>query len=163
VSAKASGGKVTDAFSFRAQMNSALLEAGAGSRMNPDMGSAVRINQLDAKNGNLTIEHGPDATSASNEVHTDIARMMIDNGGLQGAVRRAFGSEISFKPGTHGEAVALEALKHEKLIEATQARMKEAPLQQTGIFQNTLQGLQLKLDGYRGELQAIQNDPKLGD
>ncbi|WP_416397503.1 DUF4781 domain-containing protein [Allohahella sp. A8] len=163
VSAKASGGKVTDAFSFRAQMNSALLETGAGSRMNPDMGSAVRINQLDAKNGNLSIEHGPDATSDSIEVHTEIARMIIDNGGLQGAVRRAFGSEISFKPGTHGEVVALEALKHEKLIEVTQARMDKAPPQQKEMWGNTIEGLKVKLEGYRSELEAIQSNPKLGD
>ena len=37
VSARASGGKITDAFSFRAQMNSALIESGAAVRVNPAM------------------------------------------------------------------------------------------------------------------------------
>lgn len=163
VSTKASGGSLTDAFSFRAQMNSAMLTTGAGVSMNPDMGSAVRINQLDAQRGSLTIEHGPNATKESIDIHKDIARMVIDNGGLQGAVRRTLGAELTFKPGTYGEAIALEALKHERLLANTQARMEEAPPQQRGMFKDSLDALELRLHGYRDELAAIKGDAKLGD
>ncbi|MEL6183895.1 MAG: DUF4781 domain-containing protein, partial [Myxococcota bacterium] len=153
VSAKASGGKVTDAFSFRAQMNSALIESGAAVRPSPDMASGhvrVKTGYDDGGRLNLGVEYGPGSSKTSIRIHQDVARQLIDNSGAQGLIRRMLTDAPSFPPGSRGEEVALEVVKHRALVRAYEAEAPNAPERK---FYET------ELRRYEGELDRLKANP----
>ena len=168
LSAKAGGGKLTDAFNFRAQINHAMLETGAGIRANPELaaGEASVVAQRNAAGGiaDLRVEYGPGTSKEVIDAHMRAARELISNAGAEGAMKRAFGSADAYRPGTRGEEVSLEVAKHEALLGALDARLNAAGLSDADRTALTrAQGdTRFELSAYRNELAAIKADPALG-
>ena len=176
LSAKAGGGSVTDAFNFRAQINHAMLETGAATRVNPDLlpGEASVVATRDPMSGAITdlrVEYAPGTSKAVIDVHTDVARQMVTNSGAGGVMRRAFGDANAYTPGSRGEEVSLEVAKHEALLTAIDGRLAATDLTAAdrAALSTDRDDISFELTGYRGELDAIKanrglgNEPGLGN
>jgi hypothetical protein len=162
VSAKASGGKVSDAFSFRAQMSSALIESGAAIRVNPDMAAGhARVRTGYGEDGKLelSVEFGPGTSPASVRIHKEVARSLIDNSGVQGAIRRSLGDGVTFPPGSRGEEVALEVVKHRALVEAFDAEIARAPEAERSALRAERDGYEAAFRDHEAELARLTADP----
>ncbi|MEM7676962.1 MAG: TauD/TfdA family dioxygenase [Myxococcota bacterium] len=162
VSTKASGGRLTDAFSFRAQMNSAMLESGAAIRQNANMvDGQVLVKTGYNKEGrlNVSIEHGPGASQASLDIHRTVARKLIDNSGAQGLIRRTLGEGAQFRPGSRSEEVALEVVKYRALLQAHEERIARAPMEQRSEFVITRDAYAKAFREYNTELKSLVADP----
>lgn len=170
VSAKAGGGSVSDAFNFRAQINHAMLQTGAATRLDPELsvGEASVVPTRDPRTGAVTdirVDYGPGTSRAVIDVHTDVARQMITNSGVEGVMRRAFGDPAAYRPGTRGEEVSLEVAKHEALLTTIDARLKQPGLSETdrGALIRDREDTNFELGGYRGDLAEIQANRALGN
>lgn len=170
VSAKAGGGSVTDAFSFRAQINHAMLETGAAIRANPELaaGESSVTAVRDPRTGTVTdirVDYGPGTSKAVIDIHADVARQLISNGGAGGAMRRAFGSEDAFRPGTRGEAVSLEVTKHEALLDRIDTRLREGGLSEPdrAALTRDAADTRFELRAHQRELNQIRADRTLGE
>ena len=162
VSARASGGRVTDAFSFRAQMNSALIQSGAAIRANPNMAAGhARVNTgyTDGGRLNLSVEYGPGTSRTSIDIHRDVARSLIDNSGVQGAIRRTLGDGTQFRPGSRGEEIALEVTKHQALIRAYDEQIPNAPTREQAALRAERDGYVRALQTHEAELARLRADP----
>ena len=161
VSAKASGGRVTDAFSFPAQLNSALIESGAAVRTNPNMAPGhARVITGYARKGrlNVSVEYGPGTSPISVDIHRRVARSLIDNSGVQGAIRRFLGEGVRFKPGTRGEEVALEVAQHRALVQAFDEQIPRTPVEQRPALTAERDAYEAALRQRETELLALHAD-----
>lgn len=170
VSARTGGGSLTDAFSFRAQMNHAMLETGAAIRPDGelDAGAASVVAVRDARTGQVTdirVDYGPGTSKAVIDIHTQVARELISNGGAGGVMRRAFGDESAFRPGTRGEEVSLEVAKHEALLTHYDAALRSTVTTAADriVFTRAQADARFELRAYNFELGRIRADHALGN
>lgn len=166
VSTRASGGRVTDAFSFSAQMNRALIESGAAVRVNPELPAGharVYTGYTEGGRLNLSVEHGPGTSQTSIDIHKQVAHTLIDNAGIQGALRRTFGDGFEFRPGTRGEEVALEVAKHRALVQAYDERIPGAPPAEQAALRAERDAYAAELARYEGTLRNLRADPALAN
>lgn len=169
VSARTGGGGLGDAFSFRAQMNHAMLQTGAAVRTNPELGTGeASVTAVRDPGGQVTdvrVDYGPGTSREVIDVHTQVARDLIANGGAGGVMRRAFGDETAYRPGTRGEEVSLEVAKHESLLSHYATRLADTNLTQAdraALTRAQTDG-QFELRAYNRELNQIRTDRALGD
>ncbi len=164
VSARASGGRASDAFSFSAQMNRALIESGAAVRANPDMAPGhVRVETGYTQGGHLDlrVQYGPGTSQTSIDIHRQVAHGLIDNTGVQGALRRGFGLNHGFRPGTRGEEVALEVAKHRALVRAYDERLPGAAAGERVTLRAERDAYAAELARYEVTLRHLRANPAL--
>lgn len=168
-SARIGGGGIGDAFSFRAQMNHAMLQTGAAVRTNealrPGEASVTPVRNASGQITDIRVDAGPNTSRAVIDAHTAVARDMIANSGVEGVMRRAFGDPNAYPPGTRGEEVSLEVAKHESLVrefDTQLARTDLAPADRTAL-QRARDDAAFDLNGYRTELATIRANPALGN
>ncbi len=168
VSARASGGGVTDMFSFRANINRAMIDTGAAIRANPALeGGAVSVRTSRDANNRITdisVEHAPDASRLSIDIHKQVAHDLVTNDGASGAMRRAFGKSDAYAPGSRGEETALEVTKHQALVSALEGRQTSGKLSPAETAESTamLQHYRRDLAVFERELADIRANPELG-
>ena len=105
VSARASGGNVSDAFNLRIQVAQADIASNRAVIENPTLtdGAVSVVHSTDAAgNRTVQVQHAPDATPAEIDIHTNVARELASNQALNGGMYRTLTGEHSFMPGTRG-------------------------------------------------------------
>ncbi|MEL7239279.1 MAG: hypothetical protein AAGK78_10485, partial [Planctomycetota bacterium] len=99
------------------------------------------------------------ASRTSLDIHRDVAHSLIDNSGVQGAIRRALGDGTQFRPGTRGEEVALEVTKHRALIRAYDEQIPTAPAAEQAALRAERDGYARALQRHEAELTRLRADP----
>ncbi len=167
-SARIGGGGLGDAFSFRAQINHAMLETGAAVRTNaalrPGEASVTPVRDASGQITDIRVESGPGTSRAVIDAHTAVARDLIANSGVAGVMRRTFGDPNAYAAGTRGEEVSLEVAKHEAMLrefDTQLARTDLAPADRTALARSRAD-IAFDLNGYRTELATIRANPALG-
>jgi hypothetical protein len=163
-----SAGQGLGGYSFRQQMNHALLETGAAIRPNPAVGAhdasiLLTRNPVSGHITDIQVQHGTQASKAVIDAHTAAARDLVKAAGPDGALSRAVTGK-GFKPGSYGEQVSFEAAKHEALIQHY-----DQALQNKGLSPKDHQALRAQradarhdLAFYRSELSDIEVNPAVG-
>ena len=170
VSARTGGGGLIDAFNFRAQMNHAMLQTGAAVRTNPELsaGESSVTTVRDPRTGQVTdirVDYGPGTSRAVIDVHTQVARDLIANGGAGGVMRRTFGDESAYRPGTRGEEVSLEVAKHQSLLDQYETQLRSSGLTEAdrAALTRAQDDARFELRAYTRELNQIRDNRTLGD
>jgi hypothetical protein len=155
-------------FSFRSNINRAMIETGAAVRTNPALeGGAVSVRASRDANNRITdisVEHAPDASRLSIDIHKQVAHDLVTNDGTSGAMRRAFEKADAYLPGSRGEETALEVTKHRALISALEGRQASGKLNPADTAESTamLQQYRKDLAVFERELADIRANPELG-
>ena len=162
VSARASGGNLTDAFNLRIQTAQADISTGRALTETTGLPEGqVFVKHTTDSNGARTIEvhHDKDARPVEVEIHSRVARELASNQGPNGSVYRTVGSEHSYMPGTRGEEVHFEIAKHESLV----SHYENAVAGGATDLAPRLEQLQLDLAVYQRVGSAIEASPTLAN
>lgn len=162
-----SAGQGLDGYSFRQQMNHALLDTGAAVKPNAELGahdaSIVPTRNASGAITDIQVQHGTDASKAVVDVHTAAARDLLRAAGPDGALGRAATGQ-GFKPGSYGEQVSFEAAKHQALIDHYDQALKDPKLSSADRETLTTQraGAAHDLAFYRAQQADIAAHPEVG-
>ncbi|MCL1960372.1 MAG: DUF4781 domain-containing protein, partial [Desulfovibrionaceae bacterium] len=156
-----------DGYSFRQQMRHAEIDSGAAMRLNPnlppdDASVVPSRNGAGAING-IEIEYGEKTSPEVIAIHVATARDMVSASGPDGALTR-WATGRGFKPGSYGEQVSFEAIKHERLIAHYDEALQNPnlPAQERQLLQAQRASAVHDRDFYRSELSEIEANPALG-
>ena len=160
-------GQGLDGYSFRQQMNHAMLETGAAVKPNPALG-AHDVSTVPQRNSSgaitdIQVQYGSQASKAVIDIHTAAARDLVNTAGPDGALRRAITGK-GWQPGTQGEKVMVEVAKHQTLMEhydqALQSKSLSAQDRQT--LTELRASVKEALSTHSAELAKIEANPALG-
>ena len=162
VSARASGGNLTDAFNLRIQTAQADISTGRALTEVADMpdGQISVVHKTDSNGArNIEVLHHKDASPIEVEIHNRVARELASNQGLNGSAYRAMSGEHTFMPGTRGEEVHFEVAKHESLVSHYETAVTGGATE----LAPRLEQLRGDLANHRADLDDISANPVLGE
>ena len=159
-------GQFLDGYNFRQQILQAELSSGAANRLNPNLGADASVVPTRNASGAITgisVEYGPKASQAVIDIHNATARDMVKAAGPDGALTRAITGK-GFKPGSYGEQVSFEAIKHQSLLQHYDQALRNPNLSAQDRQTLTVQRASVAhdLEFYRSQLSLIDAHPELG-
>ena len=162
VSAKASGGNITDAFNLRIQTAQADISTGRAITEDAGMleGHVSVVHSYDANGARkVEVRHAENASAVEIEIHSHVARELVSNQGLNGAGYRALGSKHNYLPNTRGEELHFEVSKHEKLVAHYESAVEGGAIE----LAPRLEQLRTDLAMYNKVLIEMSSNPSLAN